>query len=241
MADILAELEGILGAEVVATLRANPDAVTKLKARDDIYGYYMGESDTPPADPPRREAPPVERTVLPPRAAAGAPGTDLAAIMAKLETIGDVDAKINDIVKARGNELVNNAIAISMKNSRELSKLDVRSRAELGTDLDDAALEAHAAAAAAAGRPFRTITDAYDDMTREARFQKELTTKVAEGVAAEKVARASGDVPGVSPTAATPMLRVLKNEGRKPDGTASHLDKAAAAFAALRQSREGAA
>lgn len=241
MADILAELEGFLGEEVIATLRANPEAVTRLKARDDIYGYYMGESDTPPADPPRREAPPVARTAPPPRSASDAPGAELSAIMAKLDAIGDVDAKIAGIVTARGNELVNNAIAISMKNSRELSRLDARSRAELGEDLDDSKLEAHAAAAAAAGRPFRTITDAYEDMTREARFQKELTTKVAEGVAAAKTQRASGDVPGVSPTAAAPFLKELKSAGRKPDGSESHLDKATAAFAALRASRENAA
>lgn len=242
MADILEELEGILGADVVATLRSNPYAVTKLKARDDIYEYYMGEHDNAPADPPK---PTVEPTrTAPPRVATGAPNSELSAIMAKLDSIGDVDAKIKTgveaVVTARGNELVNNAIAISMRNSRELSKLDVRNQSELGSALDDDALSAHADAAAKAGRPFRTITDAWEDMTRQARFDKQLREATAKVEADAKTARASGDVPGVSPTAATPMLRVLKNEGRKPGEADSHLSKATEAFAKLRTSREGA-
>jgi hypothetical protein len=134
------------------------------------------------------------------------------------------------MVQARGNELVNNAIAISMRNNRELTRIDARHRADFGEDMDDAKLDAHIAAARDVGRPFRTITEAYDDMTREARFKKELDSGVETGVREALKTRASGQVPGVTPTAASPMLTMLHKRPNGSTDSGTHLDKAARAL-----------
>lgn len=231
MADILAELEGILGAEAVAKLRTNEATVTRLTKASELIGYYEGEDVTPPA--PRREAPPA---VVPP-VAAPPTGDSLAAIMARLDSFGNLDEKIKTgvdaAVQSRGNELVNNAIAISMRNTRELTKIDSRHRADFGEDLDDSALEAHVKAAQEAGRPFRTISDAYDDMTRKKREDKTVDERVREGLKA----KASGQVPGQSAPAPTPMLGILKGGKSNPGDQGSKFEAAAAALRARQVER----
>lgn len=227
MADILAELEGFLGKEQADKIRANETLNTRLAKANEVFSFYEGDTETPPTPPQRREAAPEVRH------ATSDPG--LAAIMAKLDSIGDVDAKIKTgveaVVTARGNELVNNAIAIAMRNTRELQKIDTRHRADFGAEFDDTKLEAHIDAAREAGRPFRTITEAYDDMTREDRVKKEVSTGIETGVREGLKARASGNLPGVTPTAATPMLQMLKTARRgTSEGAGNHLDKAGAAL-----------
>jgi hypothetical protein len=231
MADILDDLEGILGADAITKLRANPALTTRLTRAEEVREFYDGEVETPPAAPPRREAPPVR----PPTGG----GETLADVMAGLKTVTDrigtidktVTDKVNEVVQARGSELLNNAIAISMRNTRELTKLDSRHRADFNEDLDDSKLEAHVKAATEAGRPFRTITEAYDDMTREARVKKQVDTGVETGVREALKARASGQVPGVTPQSGSPMLKLLRKGPSTPgaDG-GTHLDKAARAL-----------
>lgn len=230
MADILAGLESIIGKEAADKIRASETGLATMTRVNDVMSFYDGESETPPP-PPRREAPPASG-VTPPA------GDSLAAIMARLDSFGDVDAKIKSgveaVVTARGNELVNNAIAIAMRNTRELQKIDARHRTDFGTEFDDTKLEAHVAAAIEAGRPFRTITEAYDDMTREDRVTKRIETGVETGVREGLKARASGTLPGVTPQAATPMLQMLKTSRRGTAGNGdagNHLDKAGAALA----------
>jgi hypothetical protein len=228
---ILDDLEGFLGADAVATLKANPQALEKFTKVDEVYDFYTGDSNTPPTPAPRREAPPT--TVRP---ATDSP--DLASILGELKTVtttlGGLDDRIktttNSIIEERGKQLIGAAMA----NSRELMKIDNRNRAEFGTELDDAALEAHAAAAAASGRPFRTITDAYEDMTRKAREDKTVDSRVRE----ELKTRNSGQVPGVSAPAATPMLSVLKGGNRQAGDAGSKFDAAASALRA-RQAERG--
>ena len=229
---ILDDLEGFLGADAVATLKANPQAAEYIAKVDDVYGFYTGERETPPVPAPRREAPPTP-TVRP-----ATDNPDLSSILAKLNdvttSLGGLDDRIknttNTLIEARGKELIGAAMA----NSRELMKIDSRNRAEFGEELDDTKLEAHAAAAIAAGRPFRTITEAYEDMTREARVNKTVDNRVRE----ELRQRNSGQVPGVSAPAATPMLSVLKGGNRQAGDVGSKFDAAAAALRA-RQSERG--
>jgi hypothetical protein len=233
MADILDDLEGILGAEAVTKLRANPTVATRLQRGESIREYYDGTME---GDPP----PPVVRP------AAGAPppvtvGTgSLADVLGELnkvtERLGKIDEtvanKVNEIVEKRGNELVGTATAISMRNIRELSKIDNRHRTDFGEELDDTKLEAHAAAAAAAGRPFRTVTEAYEDMTREQRLQKQIAAGVETGVREKLKERSNATIPGVSGTSGSPMLRMLRKgpSGPGAGGEASAVSKAARAL-----------
>ena len=118
----------------------------------------------------------------------------------------------------------------SIKITRELTRLDARHRADFNEDLDDARLEAHIAAARDAGRPFRTVTDAYEDMTKQARIDKLTTAAREEGKREALKDRATANVPGVTPTGASPMLTMLH---KRPNGTTdsgTHLDKAARAL-----------
>lgn len=235
MADLLTDLEGILDADTITKLRANPAVADKVKARDEIFGYYMGENDTPPAAPPRREAPPV--AAVPPRAATD----DLAALTAKLDNFTNgfdakLDEKLDNIVKKRGDELVNNAVGMAMRNTIELVDVAARHREEMGESLDRSKLEAHANAARESGRPFRTITEAYEDMTRTQREEKRVDSRVRE----ELKTQASGKVPGNTPAAsASPVLNFMRKNRTGVGGDAgNHLDAAAAALRE-RQSARG--
>jgi hypothetical protein len=230
MADLLAELEGLLDADSLAKIRSNPTVSERFTRASDVMSFYDGETNDPPPAPTRREAPP----------ASGVPtgGGDLAALTAQLTGITSkldgldttIKSKVDEVVQQRGNELVNNAIAISMRNNRELAKVDARHHRDFGEDLDDTALEAHVKAAQEAGRPFRTITDAYEDMTRERRVKKEVDSTVETRVREELKTRASGNVPGVTNPSASPMLNVLKGGGRKDGDAGTHIDKAASAL-----------
>jgi len=228
MADLLTELEGFLGKEAADKLRATPEAATRLSRASEVLNYYDGETETPPAPPRKREDPPA------PRAASGTGDETLAQIMARLDSFGDIDKKITDgvnkVVETRGAELRGGAVADSIKITRELTRLDARHRADFNEDLDDTKLEAHIAAAREAGRPFRTVTDAYDDMTRQAQIDKQVAAGVEAGVREKLKEKASANVPGVTPTGASPMLTMLH---KRPNGTTdsgTHLDRAARAL-----------
>src|SRR6185437_4744087 len=106
MADILSDLEGILGAEATAKLRGNATLADRLTRGESIREFYDGNMD---GDPP----PPRTRTQDPPppaRAATGTTDESLAQIMSRLDSIGDVDKKVadtvNSVVEKRGGELV---------------------------------------------------------------------------------------------------------------------------------------
>jgi hypothetical protein len=151
-------------------------------------------------------------------------------ISSKLDGIDTLVAtKIDEVVNRRGAELRGGAVADSLKITRELSKIDARHQREFGEDLDDTKLEAHIAAAKEAGRPFRTVTDAYDDMTREARTAKEVDKRVAE---AKKEVISSATVPGVSGTQSSPVLRMMKSAGRKAGDAGTVADRAGEALRA---------
>ena len=235
MADLLTDLEGFLGKEAADKLRATPDAVTRLSRASEILSFYDGETETPPAAPRVRETPPAARS------ATGAGDETLAQIMARLDTIGDIDKKIaegvNKVVEARGAELRGGAVTDSIRITRELTRLDARNRADFGEDMDDAKLDAHITAARDAGRPFRTVTDAYEDMTRQARIDKQVAAGIESGVREKLKDRASGAVPGVTPTAASPMLTMLHKRPNGSTDSGTHLDKAARALEERLESR----
>jgi hypothetical protein len=232
MADILAELEGILGADAVAKLRTNEATVTRLTKASELIGYYEGESDTPPAAPARREPPPAAG-VTPP--AVG--GDSLAAIMARLDSFGNLDEKIKTgvdaVVQARGQELRGGAVADAIRITRDLAKIDARHRADFGEELDDIALNAYVQKATDEGRPFRTAMDAYEDMTRDRRVDKRVEDTVREKLKHQ----ASGQVPGQSAPAPTPMLGILKGGKANPGDQGSKFEAAAAALRARQVER----
>lgn len=210
MPDILDELEGILSKDEVAKLRANPLA-QRLQRGDAVREYYDGDMSGNPPPPVRQQQQQQERH----ESRGGESLDDVLSELNKVTSrLGELPKTIHDevdkVVKEKGNELFSNVLAASMRNNRELSKIDSRHRTEFGADLDDTALEAHADAAAKAGRPFRTITEAYEDMTREARLEKRIASGVETGVREKLKERTTASLPGVSGNSGSPMLRALK-------------------------------
>lgn len=209
MADILDELEGILSKDEVAKLRTSPLA-QRLQRGDAVREYYDGNMDGDPPPPVRQQQDP------PPRREPG--GESLADVLGQLRTVTDglskipqtVQDEVKKVVDAEGNKLFANVLSASMRNNRELSKVDARHRADFGEDLDDDKLNAHAEAARAAGRPFRSVTEAYEDMTREARQEKIVSARVETGVREGLKQRTTASLPGVSGNSGSPMLRALK-------------------------------
>lgn len=210
MADILDELEGILSKDEVAKLRTSPLA-QRLQRGDAVREYYDGDMSGDPPLPARQQERQQER-----QESRG--GESLADVLGQLRTVTDglskipqtVQDEVKKVVDAEGNKLFANVLSASMRNNRELSKIDTRHRAEFGEDLDDTKLNAHAQAAIDAGRPFRTVTEAYEDMTREARLEKRIATGVETGVRDKLKERTTASLPGVSGNSGSPMLRALK-------------------------------
>jgi hypothetical protein len=210
MADILSDLEGIIGAAEAAKIRANPTLATRLQRGESYREYMDGDMSGDPPPPVRREEPPP-----PARAAAGAGSLDdvLGELNKVTERLGNipkvVEEEVNKVVEKRGGELVGNAVATAMRNTLDILDVSSRNREELGIPLDRTKLEAHAKAAQEAGRPFRTVEEAWLDMTREERLQKQIATGVETGVREKLKERSNATLPGVSAPGSSPMLNQL--------------------------------
>ncbi len=208
MPDILDELEGFLGKDAADKVRNSPFA-PRLKRGEEVREFYDGGME---GEPPARQQ------VTPPARQDGGGGESLTDVLGQLRTVteslGKIPQTVHDevekVVKTKGDELFSNVLAVSMRNNRELSKIDSRHRAEFGVDLDDDKLAAHADAAAKAGRPFRSVTEAYEDMTRDERINKQVAAQVETGVREKLKERTAASIPGVSGTGGSPMLRALK-------------------------------
>lgn len=209
MPDILDELEGILGADAIGKLRAAPIA-QRLQRGDSVREYYDGNMEGDPPPPRERQQQRQE-----PGSGGGESLADVLGELGKITTrLGTLDAtvatKVNEVVEKRGSELFNNAVGMAMNNTLDLLDITARHRENFGEPLDRVKLEAHATAAREAGRPFRTVTEAWEDMTREDRLEKRIATGVETGIREKLKTINNGSLPGVSGTSGSPMLRALK-------------------------------
>jgi hypothetical protein len=226
---IFDELEGLLGAETLAKL--TPELRAKLEFGDELTSYYNGDTQEQPR--PRSAA---ARTETAPGTTT-TPNFDLAALDALFDKkLGElpnlVKTQVDEAVKSRGNELFTNAVATSMQNSRELIRIEGRHERDFGAPLDETAFDAFVTAGRKAGKQFTSVSQAYDDFTRDKYTEK----TVAERVRDELKTRASQQgVPGYTPPSATAPHRILAMRGKSEGGGVSAVNKAAEALAALRQ------
>lgn len=237
---ILDDLKGVLSAEEFSKLEGNAVLKTRLSRGDELRSFYDGEETpaTPPAaasgnDPAPRSTP--------------ANQFDLSAIESMFDRkIGKLDERIdsrfNTLVEQKGNDLVNSAVKISIQRADELNRIYAQHSQDFGTAFDSKAFNDFLEKDENKSR-FRTITDAYDAMTADARLQKKLDTAKAEGKAEAVAARSGGNVPGTTPVPATHgnIVKFLKRGSPAEGAPATGAQRAATALDNILARREQAA
>ncbi len=232
---LLDDLKGILSPAEFAKIQGNSAVATSLARGQELISFYDG--DEPPAN--TVVDPPAARSTPPP-AAAGQ--FDLSAIDrmldAKLGKINEiVDARVADVVKTRGDELVNNAVGIAVRRADELNRIYGRHEREVGKPFDSADFTAYLEKPENKARGFRTMTDAYEayvgPVVQERTIEAEVTKRV-------KAQSGTAGVPGTTPAPATNSnIRMFINRGKTgADGAPTTGAGRAAAMLDRMQSRQ---
>ena len=215
---LLDEIASALGtADAIAKIKANPELADRIAKQDELYGFYKDE----PVDAPTvttTSAAPVTRE-------APAATSDLGAILRSMEgltkQIADlpsiVNSRVDEVVKARGDELVNSAVARSIRQADELARARENWNQNYSDGgkkpFDSAAFEKYVNDKVAAGSKFASVTDAYESFVAPQREEIAIEGKVRERLKE----RNSGNVPGVTPTTSKTTLGKLMERGRDKD------------------------
>ena len=225
---LLDDLRGILSPDEFAKLQGNPAVATRIARGDELRSYYDGD------DAPIVVTPPAAATV-PAVATTGAPGNqfDLSSFERMLDTrLGKineiVDTRVNSIVESRGNELVNNAVKISLQRADELNRIYSRHATETGKPFDSNEFNTFLEKPEVKARGYKTITQAYDDFVAPQTLERTVETRVAERLKAQS----GQNVPGTTPPPAT-NSNIRTFMGRGANGAAAETTGAGRAAAAL--------
>ena len=232
---LLDDLKGILSPAEFAKIQGNSAVATSLARGQELISFYDGDepSANTVVDPPAARS-------TPPPAAAGQ--FDLSAIDrmldAKLGKINEiVDARVADVVKTRGDELVNNAVSIAVRRADELNRIYGRHEREVGKPFNSVDFTAYLEKPENKARGFRTMTDAYEayvgPVVQERTIEAEVTKRV-------KAQSGTAGVPGTTPAPATNSnIRMFINRGKTgADGAPTTGAGRAAAMLDRMQSRQ---
>lgn len=234
---LIDDLKGLLSPEEFAKIQGNPKMATRIARGDEYVSYYDGD-DTPAAT----------TTTAPPPAAVTTTATgintsgqfDLGAVERMLDTkLGKinemVDTRVNSLVEARGNELVNNAVKLSVQRADELQRIYNRHASETGKPFDSTDFNTFLEKPETKARGYRTITQAYDDYAAPQTQERLVETKVRERLAAES----GKHVPGTTPApSVNSNIRVFMKRGSGGDGAPSTGAQKAAEALDRRMSRQ---
>lgn len=234
---ILDDLKGILGDDQLAKISNNVALKARLEKGDELYGYYMGDDEPKPTPTPTpAAAAPAPAAPAPPASAA----LDLGAIERMFDTRlaslnKTIEDKIGDVVKTRGDELVNNAVKISIQRADELNRVYARHFEETGKAFDSAAFNEFLEKPETKARGFRSITEAYDAYASPGRTEREVERRVA-----EKLRENSGSaVPGTTPPpAVNSNIRHFIKRGGPADGAPATGAQRAAALLDARLAKQ---
>ena len=240
MRTVFDELEGLLGADQVAKIKANAGLNHRLTKTDEIMSLYDDETDDAP--PRRTESRTDDRDDN--RDDKG--GDQSLADLTK--TLQDITAKLGDVptkaeleetLKKKGDELFNNVLARSLAQMDELGEIKERHREEFGTRLDSAAFknwindESKPVDQGGKGRRFESITDAYERYTADKRQEVLVETKVREKLKERAKDNQGNYLPGVTPPSSKSPISTFMKRGREADGSGSTaIDRAGAALEA---------
>ena len=209
---LLDDLKGILSPEEFSKIQGSPVA-TRLTRGSELLSYYDGDAvETPAAT--------TSATVTPSAATTPAGMFDLSEIDRRLEArLGKlnelVDTRVNDIVATRGNELVNNAVKISLQRADELNRIYSRHVNETGKQFDSADFNNFLEKPEVKARGYRTITQAYDDYVAPQTQERVVEQKVQERLRAQSGSNVPGSTPAPSSSSA---LKVFMKRGTAAEG-----------------------
>lgn len=206
MPGILDDLKGILSPAEFEKLQGNAAIATRISRGDELRSYYDGEEVETP----------VARTEPPPARTAPAGMFDLSAVERMLDTrigkINDiVDARVQEVVKTRGDELYNNVRSGVRNDALQLVKIYTRHVQATGKDWDDAEevkfndfLKANnEAVKTGGGKRYQTITEAYNDYIAPVVTERTIETEVDKRFKAKTASESGRNVPGTTPPPAT--------------------------------------
>jgi hypothetical protein len=200
---LIDDLEELLSPEEFAKIKGNTAVATRITRGDELRSFYDGDEE--PVVPAAR--------VMPPANTGGQ--FDLGAVErmldAKLGKINEVvDARVAEVVRTRGDELVNNAVRISIQRADELNRIYGRHEKETGKPFDSAEFNTFLEKPEVKAKGYRTITDAYNDYVAPQSMEREVDRRVAE----ELSAKSGQHVPGTTPAPATNSnIRVFMKRG----------------------------
>ena len=228
---LLDDLKGLLSPAEFAKIEGNQTIATRLTRGDELRSFYDGEE--PPPVQQQQEPPPVQRQAPP-----GTGGAfDLSAIermfdarMGKLNET--VDARVAEVVKTRGDELVNNAVKIAVQRADELSRVYSRHERETGKPFDSADFNTYLEKPEVKALGFRTITQAYESYIAPVAQAKIIADAKAEGAAAARAEDSGKHVPGTTPGPAV-NSNIRHFQSRTATGAAAENTGAGRAAAAL--------
>ncbi|MGD0783555.1 MAG: hypothetical protein ABSA30_11920 [Candidatus Aminicenantales bacterium] len=152
----------------------------------------------------------------------------------KLATINTtIETKIADVVKTRGDELVNNAVKIAVQRTDELSRIYIEHNQNYSEPFDSSKFNEYLEANKDKG--FRTIRQAYDAWVSPRAMEREVDKKVKEKLAAQS----GPNVPGTTPAPATNtnIRHFMKRTGTGAAATETGASRAAAMLDRLEASR----
>lgn len=238
---IFDELEGLLGADVLAKL--SPDVRAKLEFGEELTKYYDDATiQEPPVRKPARSvtepvvtAPVVTAPVVTTPAATGlSAGLD---DIAKLldARLGNLDERIKTgveaLIKPAGDDLFNRAVARSIKLTDEISDVREQHRSAFGERLDTAAFDKFISENGGMGK-FGSVEGAYKAWQGPKLEQKRIDEGIRDGL---KQRNSGVGLPGVTPNSSKGPVSILSARRRDGsatgDGTKSAVERAAEALA----------
>jgi hypothetical protein len=213
MANLLDDLKGILSPEDFAKIEGNPALKARTVKAAELLDWYGGDPDPDPALPVKKDPDPAPVKRDPPQ-------FDLSGIErmfdARLGKINEtIETKIADVVKTRGDELVNNAVKIALQRSDELNRIYSRHLKETGTEFDTVKFNEYLEKPEIKAKGFRSLTDAYEAYAAPVVQEREVDRRVQ-----AKLAEKSGqNVPGTTPAPSTnPAILAFKKRNVATDG-----------------------
>ena len=228
---LLDDLKGLLSPEEFAKIAGNSAVATRITRGDELRSFYDGDEE-PVVTVTRTAEPPPARTAAP---AAGQ--FDLGAIErildTKLGTINTtIDSRIADVVKNRGDELVNSAVKIAVQRADELSRVYSRHERETGKPFDSAEFNAFLEKPEVKQQGFRTITQAYEAYVAPVVAERTINAEVDKRYKAKLADDSGKHVPGTTPgPAVNSNIRFFQK--RTASGAAVETTGAGRAAAAL--------
>ena len=196
MASILEDLKGILSPAEYAKLEAKQDLATRLTRGDELRSYYDGDEPPPVAhvDPP----PVVRSTPAPPGA------FDLTSIERMLDAREQkqrdfIKTELDNAVKSRGDEFVNNTVKIAVQRADELNRIYARHSELTGKPFDSADFNAFLEKPEIKAKGFRTLNDAYEAYAAPTVTERTIESEVDKRVKAKQAEDSGKHLPGVTP------------------------------------------